>query len=104
MTSSSGYLARIGQPAADEDASRPKAGQSKGDKGPRAPRRSDQGVESSSMLIEQPDLHDLPEVQRVIELGLERGSLTVAEIGEQLGELELDPSQLEELHRELEAH
>ena len=56
------------------------------------------------MLIEQHEFRDVPEVQRLIEIGLERGSLTTAEVAEHLQEVELDPIQLEEIYRECEAH
>jgi RNA polymerase primary sigma factor len=55
------------------------------------------------MLTEQTDLRELPEVQRILELGLERGTITVAEIAEQLADVELEAGQLEELQRELES-
>jgi RNA polymerase primary sigma factor len=54
------------------------------------------------MITEQHDLRELPEVQRVIELGAERGSLSAHEIAELLGELELEPAQLDEIVHELE--
>ena len=42
-------------------------------------------------------------MQRLIEAGLERGSLTTGEIVEVLAELEIEVEQIEELYRELEA-
>ena len=44
-----------------------------------------------------------PEVERLLELGAERGLLTIEEINEALAEAELDPLQVEEVVRELEA-
>jgi RNA polymerase primary sigma factor len=55
------------------------------------------------VIIDQ-EMRDVPEVQRLIEIGLERGSLTTIEVAEALQEIELDPVQLEEVYRELEAH
>jgi RNA polymerase primary sigma factor len=55
------------------------------------------------MIIEQNELRELPEVQRLIEAGLERGSLTMLEVNEALTEIELDPVLLEDVYRELEA-
>src|SRR3954471_5165263 len=56
------------------------------------------------MIIEQSELRELAEVQRLIESGLERGSLTMLEVNEALTEIELDPVLLEDVYRELEAH
>src|SRR4051812_8593169 len=56
------------------------------------------------MIIEQSELRELPEVQRLIEVGLERGSLTMLEVGEALTDIELDAVLLEEVYRELESH
>jgi RNA polymerase primary sigma factor len=58
-------------------------------------------------VISQETMVELPEVQRLIELGLERGSLTTAEVVEHLSEVELgepDPALLAEVQRECEAH
>jgi RNA polymerase primary sigma factor len=55
------------------------------------------------VIIDQ-EMRDVPEVQRLIEIGLERGSLTTVEVAEALQEIELDSVQLEEVYRELEAH
>src|SRR3954471_16495222 len=55
------------------------------------------------MIIEQSELRELAEVQRLIESGLERGSLTMLEVNEALTEIELDPVLLEDVYRELEA-
>ena len=54
------------------------------------------------MIVDQ-EMRDVPEVQRLIEVGLERGSLTTVEVAEALQEIELDPVQLEEVYREIEA-
>jgi RNA polymerase primary sigma factor len=62
---------------------------------------SRKGVER--VIIDQ-EMRDVPEVQRLIEIGLERGALTTVEVAEALQEIELDPVQLEEVYRELEAH
>ena len=62
---------------------------------------SRKGVER--VIIDQ-EMRDVPEVQRLIEIGLERGSLTTVEVAEALQEIELDSVQLEEVYRELEAH
>src|SRR3954467_267627 len=56
------------------------------------------------MIIGQQEFRELPEVQKLIELGLESGSLTTAEVVEHLSEIELDQVQLEEVYRECEAH
>src|SRR3954467_2583735 len=56
------------------------------------------------MIIGQQEFRELPEVQKLIELGLESGSLTTLEVTEQLSEIELDQVQLEEVYRECEAH
>jgi RNA polymerase primary sigma factor len=56
------------------------------------------------LIIEQQELRELPEVQRLVEAGLERGSLTTLEVGESLAEIELDAVQLDEVYRELESH
>ena len=43
------------------------------------------------MIADQPhELHDLPEIQRLIETGLERGSLNLSEIVESLADHEFD--------------
>jgi RNA polymerase primary sigma factor len=55
------------------------------------------------MMIGQQEFRELPEVQKLIELGLERGSLTTAEVAEHLAEIEPDQVQLEEVYRECEA-
>ena len=55
------------------------------------------------MILEQQELKELSELQRLIEAGLERGSLTTGEIVEVLAELEIEVEQIEELYRELEA-
>jgi RNA polymerase primary sigma factor len=46
----------------------------------------------------------VPELERLLELGLERGSLTTAEVTEVLGEAGVDATVAEEVYRELEAH
>jgi RNA polymerase primary sigma factor len=56
------------------------------------------------MIIATNELHELPELQRLIEVGLERGSLTILEVNEALTEIELDPVHLDEVYREIEAH
>jgi len=56
------------------------------------------------MMVEQPsELHDLPEVQRLLETGVERGSLTITEIAEVLVEFEFDVQQMEDVYRLFEA-
>ena len=55
------------------------------------------------MILEQAELKELSELQRLIEAGLERGSLNTGEIVEVLAELEIEVDQIEELYRELEA-
>jgi RNA polymerase primary sigma factor len=56
------------------------------------------------MMVEQPsELHDLPEVQRLLETGVERGSLTLTEIAEALLEFEFDVQQMEDVYRLFEA-
>jgi RNA polymerase primary sigma factor len=55
------------------------------------------------MILEQAELKELSELQRLIEAGLERGSLNTGEIVEVLAELEIEIDQIEELYRELEA-
>jgi len=56
------------------------------------------------MMVEQPsELHDLPEVQRLLETGVERGSLTITEIAEALLEFEFDVQQMEDVYRLFEA-
>ena len=56
------------------------------------------------MIVEQPnELHELPEVQRLIELGVERGSLALPEIAEALIDHELDTHAMEDVFRLLEA-
>ena len=55
-------------------------------------------------MVEQPsELHDLPEVQRLLETGVERGSLTITEIAEVLVEFEFDVQQMEDVYRLFEA-
>ncbi len=55
-------------------------------------------------MVEQPsELHDLPEVQRLLETGVERGSLTLTEIAEALLEFEFDVQQMEDVYRLFEA-
>jgi RNA polymerase primary sigma factor len=44
------------------------------------------------------------ELERLIEVGQERGSLSTGEVAEILQETGLDPTQLEDAYRELEAH
>jgi RNA polymerase primary sigma factor len=52
------------------------------------------------MIVEQPsELHDLVEVQRLLEIGVERGSLTLAEITEALAEYEFDVPTMEDVYR-----
>src|SRR5262249_1122366 len=70
----------------------------------RRPRSTNRGEGTISMIIEQSELRELPEVQRLIEVGLERGSLTMLEVGEALTDIELDAVLLEEVYRELESH
>jgi RNA polymerase primary sigma factor len=56
------------------------------------------------MMVEQPsELHDLPEVQRLLETGVERGSLTITEIAEALLEFEFEVQQMEDVYRLFEA-
>jgi hypothetical protein len=55
------------------------------------------------MILEQQELKELSELQRLIEAGLERGSLSTGEIVEVLAELEIEVEQIEELYRELES-
>jgi RNA polymerase primary sigma factor len=55
------------------------------------------------MILEQQELRELSELQRLIEAGLERGSLSTGEIVEVLAELEIEVDQIEELYRELES-
>jgi len=56
------------------------------------------------MMVEQPsELHDLPEVQRLLETGFVRGSLTITEIAEALLEFEFDVQQMEDVYRLFEA-
>jgi RNA polymerase primary sigma factor len=55
------------------------------------------------MILEQQELRELSELQRLIEAGLERGSLSTGEIVEVLAELEIEVEQIEELYRELES-
>ena len=54
------------------------------------------------MILEQQELKELSELQRLIEAGLERGSLSTGEIVEVLAELEIEVEQDQELYRELE--
>ena len=49
------------------------------------------------MILEQQELRELSELQRLIEAGLERGSLSTGEIVEVLAELEIEVDQIEEL-------
>ena len=56
------------------------------------------------MIVEGPEVRELPEVQRLVEAGLDRGTLTMLEVVEGLGELELEPTQLDEVRAELESH
>ena len=46
----------------------------------------------------------IPELERLLELGLERGSLSTGEVAEVLSEAGLDQPAIEEAYRELEAH
>src|ERR1700712_2233449 len=55
------------------------------------------------MILEQQELKELSELQRLIEAGLERGSLNTGEIVEVLAELEIEVEQIGERYRELEA-
>ena len=55
------------------------------------------------MLEQQQDIRELPEMQRLIEIGLERGNLSTVEIGEVIAEHEVEVSNLEDFYRELEA-
>jgi RNA polymerase primary sigma factor len=55
------------------------------------------------MIVEQPnELHELPEVQRLLEVGVERGSLGLAEVADALIEHELDTQAMEEVFRLIE--
>src|SRR3954451_6465753 len=55
------------------------------------------------MIADQPhELHDLPEIQRLIETGLERGSLNLSEIAEGLADHEFDVQVMDEIYRLLE--
>ena len=56
------------------------------------------------MIFAPNELRELPEVARLIETGIERGTMSVIEIHEGLTELELELVHLEEVYRELEAH
>ena len=47
------------------------------------------------MILEQAELKELSELQRLIEAGLERGSLNTGEIVEVLAELEIEVDQIE---------
>ncbi len=52
------------------------------------------------MIVEQPsELHDLVEVQRLLEIGAERGSITLHEITEALVEYEFDVPTMEDVYR-----
>jgi RNA polymerase primary sigma factor len=56
------------------------------------------------MIVEQHnELHDLPEVQRLLEAGVERGMLSLVEIADTLIDLDLDAGAMEEILRILEA-
>jgi RNA polymerase primary sigma factor len=56
------------------------------------------------MIVEQPsELHDLAEVQRLLEMGVERGILTLTEISEALIDHEFDLETMEEVYRIFEA-
>jgi RNA polymerase primary sigma factor len=56
------------------------------------------------MIVEQPrELQDLPEVQRLLEIGVERGMLTLIEITDTLIDQDLDLPAMEELYRIFEA-
>jgi RNA polymerase primary sigma factor len=55
------------------------------------------------MIADQPhELHDIPEIQKLIELGLERGSLNLSEIVEALADHEFDVQVMDEIYRLLE--
>ena len=56
------------------------------------------------MIVEQQnELHDLPEVQKLLETGVERGMLSLVEIADTLIDLDLDAGAMEEILRILEA-
>ena len=56
------------------------------------------------MIVEQQnELHDLPEVQKLLEAGVERGMLSLVEIADTLIDLDLDAGAMEEILRILEA-
>jgi len=56
------------------------------------------------MIVEQHnELHDLPEVQKLLEAGVERGMLSLVEIADTLIDLDLDAGAMEEILRILEA-
>ena len=56
------------------------------------------------MIVDQPhDLLELPEMQRLLEVGIERGSLGLTEIADALLEHELDSHQMEDVFRLIEA-
>src|SRR5664279_3907236 len=55
-------------------------------------------------MILSGNLEALPELERLIDSGTERGSLSTVEIAEALAESELDPGKLEDVYRELERH
>src|SRR3954464_8923524 len=55
------------------------------------------------MIADQPhELHDLPEIHRLIETGLERGSLNLSEGVESLADHEFDVTVMDEIYRLLE--
>ena len=55
-------------------------------------------------MILSANLEALPELERLIDSGTERGMLSTVEIAEALAESELDPGKLEDVYRELERH
>ena len=56
------------------------------------------------MIVEQPnEIHDLAEFQQLLELGHDRGTLNFSEIVERLAEHELEPEQMDEVRRAIEA-
>jgi len=55
-------------------------------------------------MILSANLEALPELERLIDSGTERGMLSTVEIAEALAESEPDPGKLEDVYRELERH
>ncbi len=63
----------------------------------------EEGERTDMMVDQHAELLEHPEVQRLVEAGLERGSLGLNEITEVLADLELDVLAMEEVYRILEA-